>query len=529
MYDAIFFTDETDNIASMPPIGAYKCAHVLRKNGYRCLVVNHFSSFSEDELKKLADLAITEQTRIVGFSTTFFKNIEVEKEEGKPTPRYLELPVNRIFPHGKKIEDSIIAYFKEKNNNIKILAGGAKVHPNMNNKNIDFVAIGYSEISVVNLMNHVSHGEQLNHATKNLWGCVIIDDRLAKEYDFSNSDFEWLPEDVVNHKSLPLEVARGCIFKCKFCSYPMNGKQNLDFVKSEKQLAYELQKNYEEYGISRYLLVDDTFNDHEAKLEKLHQVIKKLPFQPVFWGYHRLDLLATRPHTIDLLYDLGVRAMFFGIETLNPVSAKLIGKGYNIAKQIKTLETLRHRYDKDLSLHGSFIVGLPEDTEEYTLDTFEKILNQTVPLHSWIFHPLRIFRENSITYTSDIIKNFSAYGYSEDLQTNTQMTPHVQNPIPNFDKTINWKNKNTSYQRVIKLSNFIMKQSFASDKLHITGEFAMSIASMNHANYSFDTVRNTLFKDFDFHDIEANVRKNFIDQYKQTLFSILLRAPGCFS
>jgi radical SAM superfamily enzyme YgiQ (UPF0313 family) len=30
-------------------------------------------------------------------------------------------------------------------------------------------------------------------------------------------------------KVLPIEIARGCIFKCKFCSYPLNGKQNLDF------------------------------------------------------------------------------------------------------------------------------------------------------------------------------------------------------------------------------------------------------------------------------------------------------------
>jgi radical SAM superfamily enzyme YgiQ (UPF0313 family) len=50
----------------------------------------------------------------------------------------------------------------------------------------------------------------------------------------------WLPTDVVNQQVLPLEVARGCIFRCKFCAYPMNGKQQLDFVRSESQLMYEL-------------------------------------------------------------------------------------------------------------------------------------------------------------------------------------------------------------------------------------------------------------------------------------------------
>lgn len=519
MYDAIFFTDETDNIASLPPIGAYKCAHVLRKNGYRCLVVNHFSSFSEQELIDLADIAISEQTKLVGFSTTFFKNIEVEKIEGQPTPRYTELPVNMIFPHGKKIEDKILKYFKSKNNNLKILVGGAKVHPNMNNKNVNYVMIGYSEVSVVNLMNHLCHYEELRHATKNLWGCIVIDDRLAKEYDFVNSDFEWLPEDVVNHKSLPLEVARGCIFQCKFCSYPMNGKQNLDFVKSEKLLAYELQKNYEEYGIANYLLVDDTFNDHEAKLHRLHKVIKTLSFQPIFWGYHRLDLIATRPQTIDLLYEIGVRSMFFGIETLNPVSAKIVGKGYNISKQIQTLEKLRRTYDNEISLHGSFIIGLPEDTEEHAIKTYESIVNQTLPLHSWTFHPFRLFRQDLVSYSSDIIKNYQKYGYYEEH--NEDIVPHVQYAIKSYDKIMNWKNKNTSYERVSKLSNFIMKESYQSDQLHINGQFAVAVSSMNHPNYSFDTVRNTLFRDFNFHDIEVNVRDQFTKQYKQNLFAII--------
>jgi hypothetical protein len=520
MYDAIFFTDETDNITGMPPIGAYKCAHVLRNEGYRCLVVNHFSSFNATELQALADIAINEQTKLIGFSTTFFKNIEVEKVEGQPTPRYTELPANRFFPHGKTVEDNVIDYFKQKNNKVKILVGGAKAHPNFNNKKVNYVCIGYSEKSIVNLMNHLAYGEELQHSSKNLWGCVVLDDRLAKEYDFVNSDFEWLPEDAVNHKSLPLEVARGCIFQCKFCSYPMNGKQNLDFVKSEKQLGYELQKNYEEYGITNYLLVDDTFNDHEAKLKRLHGVIKKLPFQPKFWGYHRLDLLATRPQTIDLLHDIGVRAMFFGMETMNPVSAKILGKGYNINKQIETLGNIRQKYGNDISLHGSFMVGVPEDTEDQNLKTLENILKQNIPLHSWIFHPFRIYRKDLISYSSDIIKNYESYGYSEDVESNSNVSPHVQYSMT-FDKIINWKNKNTTYERVIKLSNFIMNESFQSDKLHITGQFAISIASMNHPNYTFDSVRNTLFKDFDFHDIEENVRKQFIEQYKQNLFSII--------
>lgn len=520
MYDIIFFTDDTNNIASLPPIGAYKCAHVLRKNGYKVLVVNHFSFFSEEELYQLIDLTVGEQTKLIGFSTTFLRSTNIVKIEGQPSPPYPEMPLDEVFPHGKEVENRVIKYCKEKNSTIKTLAGGAKAHPNFNNKNINYACIGYSEVSVVNLVNHLSRKEELKFSHKNIWGCTIVDDRFARSYDFANSDFEWLPEDVVNHQTLPLEVARGCIFKCKFCSYPLNGKQNLDFVKSEQQMEYELRRNYEEFGVSTYSFVDDTFNDHEDKLNMLLRVVKKLPFKLKFWGYHRLDLISTRPHTMDMLYDIGVKAMFFGIETLNPVSAKIIGKGYDRSKQIKMLETMRKKYNDDISLHGSFIIGLPEDTEKYALDTYQQILSQDIPLHSWNFYPLVIYRQNLTTYSSDIEKNFELYGYTEDSEANILA---AKNTLFGFDKVVNWKNKNTSFHQVTKLSNFITKDSYESSRMHIAGQFAMTVSSMGDSRYDFETVRNTAFKDFNFYDIEENVRKKFVSDYKQKLFNIVAK------
>jgi radical SAM superfamily enzyme YgiQ (UPF0313 family) len=517
MYDIIFFTDVTNNIASIPPIGAYKCAHVLRSNGFKCLVVNHFSTFTEEELVKLIDLTVDGNTKLIGFSTTFLKNTNVAKIAGERTPLFQDILHDCVFPQGKDIENRIIKKCREKNNNIKTVAGGSKAHPNFNNKNIDYVCIGYSEISIINLVTHLVNKTDILSATKNIWGCTVLDDRFARSYDFANSDFKWLPEDVVNHKTLPIEISRGCIFKCKFCSFPMNGKQNLDFVKSEDNLLYEMQRNYEEFGVEQYVIIDDTFNDHEAKLETLRRVVNKLKFQPKFWGYHRLDLIATRPNTIPILHDIGVRAMFFGIETLNPKSAKIIGKGYNGDKQVAALELLRSKFD-DISLHGSFIIGLPEDTEEYAHNTYQRILNQEIPLHTWEFGPLIIFKKTLQSYSSDIDKNYELYGYSED--DDSEAVPIM---IASFsdNRIINWKNKHTTFNRVSALSNQIMSESYGGDKLYLQGQTALSIASMNHPDYKFDKIKNIKFNNFNFHDIEENVRPNFIKEYKEKLFALI--------
>ena len=358
MYNVIIFTDITDNIATMPSLGPFKCARVLRKNGYSCLVVNHLSKYLYDELVELIDLTVDKDTFLVGFSTTFLKNTQVEIIPGEPTPHYLPLGMETVFPQGKEFENKVIAYIKEKNNQVKFIAGGAKTSAQYYNKNIDYACIGYSEVSIVQLANHLTKNTLLPNSFKNLLGITIIDDRLAKGYDFANEDLVWEKTDVVNHKALPLEVARGCIFKCRFCNFPMVGKKTLDYVKRPDILQKELEYNYENYGITNYVLGDDTFNDHPEKINLLHAMVKKLKFQPVFGGYHRLDLICTRPESIEQLYEIGVRFMYFGIESLNITAAKAIGKAHDRKKQIKMIEHLRSKY-KDLSLHGSFIIGLP--------------------------------------------------------------------------------------------------------------------------------------------------------------------------
>jgi hypothetical protein len=506
MYDAIFFTDETNNIASIPPIGAYKCANTLRKNKYKCLVVNHFSSYTISELKSLLKIAVGPTTKVIGFSTTFFKSVEIIKEDGKPTPEYPELKPDTVCPQGKDFENELINLILELNPTIKFLAAGTKVNSNYQNKNIDYVILGYGETSILILMNHLSNGDDLTKHHKNIWGITIIDDRYASGYNFVSDKMQWLEEDVVNHKTLPLEIARGCIFKCKFCSYPMNGKQNLDFVKCKDSIKQELLYNYNEYGITQYLLVDDTFNDHEDKLNGLRDVIVELPFVPTFWGYHRLDLIATRPNTMQTLYDIGVRAMYFGIESLHPKTAKMIGKGYNTKKQIETVHYLRSHYD--ISLHGSFIVGLPEESVDSVKNTVKMLLEQELPLHSWQFNPLWLLRPQYAFNITDIEKNFDQYGYSD------------QGSIGKF---MDWKNKHYNFTSAAEQVKDIMQSSHDNDNLHLTGLFSIALASMNDKKLSFDTTRHTTFKNFNFNYVESVARLQFLQEYKQKLFEIVVK------
>ena len=316
---------------------------------------------------------------------------------------------------------------------------------------------------------------------------------------------EWLPTDIVNHKTLPIEIGRGCIFKCKFCSFPLMGKKNLDHIKNAEILRRELQYNYDRYGVTNYMLGDDTFNDHPDKLRMVLDAVNKLTFQPKFWGYHRLDLLCTRPETIPILYDIGVRAMYFGIETLHPEAGKAIGKAYDRSKQISMIEHLRSTYD-DITLHGSFIVGLPGESQSSILETHKQLINQTIPLNSWRYNGLLIAESNSASFDSEFTKDYARFGY-ENIGTL-------------LDIWINWRNEYMDAVSAHKLANELNADSASSDVFYLEGNMSMPLTTMG---YDFTKLIKTLRKDFDYNDVEYHVRPTFIREYKEQLISLLSR------
>ena len=505
MYDSIIFTDSTENMAIAKPLGAYKCAHVLRENGYSCLVVDHFHAFTEKELKQLISMTVSEKTKFIGFSNTFLADSSIPKNADGSTPTYPLLKNGRVFPQGNVVEDNIILFIKQLQPSIKIIVGGARSNPNESNRNIDYVFIGYSEVSIVNFMNHLSRGDILTNATKNIFGRIIIDDRKAPDYNFADSSMIWLPSDVVNHKVLPLEIGRGCIFKCKFCSFPMNGKQQLDFVRSEKQLMYELEKNYNEYGIFRYQIVDDTFNDNDYKLDIMLAGIKKLKFQPEFWAYTRLDLLARSIDTnFQKLYDIGLRATFFGFETLNEETGRIVGKGYSRQRQIEAVQHIRNKYKDTVSMHGTFIIGLPKETEESCRNTFQMLLSQELPLHSWRWYGLYIAKTKQYAWNSEFMLNYEKYGYKETK-------------IDDDSNFINWQNEYTTFDKALALAEEFNQLSEQGNHMCLPNLFGWSLCNLGY-DPTFTTTHS--LSQINANELEKK-SKRFRYDYKKQLFDLL--------
>lgn len=501
MYNFIFFTDLTDTIYVTKTIGAFKCAHVLRANGYSCLVVDHLHSFTKKEFESLIDRIISKNTLAVGFSTTFMRNSNVEPNSDG-SMHFTDIALHTFFPQGKAFEDWAVNKIKSINSNCKIVVGGTKVHYEYQNKNVDYGIIGFSESSILNLADHLHKSTLLSKARKNIWGINIIDDRLASSHNFKNSNFSWSYTDVLNAQVLPLEVARGCIFKCKFCSYPMNGKKNLDFVKDIELLRKELQDTYDKFGITAYSIVDDTFNDNEYKLELISEAVKQLTFKPIFWAYARLDLVETKKQ-IKKLYDIGVRGYYFGIETLNKEAGKIVGKGFDSKKQINTIRTIRQEYGNNVALHGSFIIGLPKESIASVTNTFDMLMDSTIPVHTFDFKALFIERTNMVAWQSEFSKNYEVYGYKDHGTV--------------FNKFVKWENEHMTMNTAYELEQKFRKLAQNSNRFHITGQ---TIWSLMNYGYSFEYLANKIHKDIDWHELSLN-RNEYLTTYKKKLFESL--------
>lgn len=409
MYDVVLLT-EHNKVWRIPPFGAYLIAHILRSNGYKVLVIDMYTLLG-DNLNSILEKSISKQTKFVGYSSTLFSTSFDIK-----TYTYPWLPTDVDF----LIKTN--AFIKQCNSNCKIIFGGshsktlvkeAGVHNT--NFGVDYAMHGYSEVMIIDFIKSLSAGKQpkFSRKTNNIY--EIDYDSLGTLVDFKNSTMRWYKEDyILQGEALPMEIARGCIFKCKYCSYPLLGKDPRDssYIKDENQILREILENYENFSTTTYSVVDDTFNENDEKLKLLLRVRDKSKLDLNFIGYLRLDLIHRRPDQLQMLVDAKFNGLFFGIESMHYPTLKYIGKGIKPEHIKETLYKIKDKFNGTASIVGNFIIGLPHETEETFHDWVDWVMSQDCPLTWRNFNPLYITQHGNTTHNdSEFYKNYGKYGY----------------------------------------------------------------------------------------------------------------------
>lgn len=403
-------------------IGAHLIAHQARRLGLTAIVLDFIEHWSKTDFVDVINMYVGKDTKIFGMSLTWVDLISDHHPEHM-IGNYL---VNKNI-------DFMIDAVKSQAPDITVIAGGKKtleLYPVLNDK-VDYFFDGYSESQFTDFLTQ-----------NRIFNKVIDYDPEARghpDYDFKFANNIYTPESFITHReTLGLELSRGCRFSCKFCSFPLIGrKDSSSYIKDRDTLRSELIYNYENFGIQKYSIQDDTFNDSVEKVEYFANMVATLPFKLYFWCYLRAEMMVTNPEMIPMLHDMGLTETWFGIETFTQKAGKQIGKGMDPDRIKGMLQDCGNTWQNDVKIQMGYIVGLPGETESDIVYHNEWFTNPDCPVHEVLYQPLQI-RPKTLTdffktrEVSEFDRTYPDYGFEFPLESEFKGTPEDFNRLNHF-------------------------------------------------------------------------------------------------
>lgn len=443
-FDVILVTDTATYPSWSRGYGAHRLANHLRSKGYSTLVIDFSSALDFQTWKKICDVAVGTSTKLIGFSCTWwpYRNKNIIKgsiiDYWAEIGEELDLDKDSLtYAAATGQANPWIEFAKEKNKKIKVLLGGPKLDWYLDFP-ADYFVNGLGENQIIDFLTE----------TRRIWPKVIQHDinSNSKDWGWRNSQTLYNKYDQIGKDEiLNLEIARGCKFKCAFCSFPLIGQKDVaNYTKSEETIYDELMHNYNNWGVTRYFIADDTYNDSNEKLEMMLRIKNRLPFDLKIKAYIRADLTVVWPQQLKLLKDGGLASCYIGLESFHPNASKFAGKGMKAEKRKQALYDMNAAWGDSVSINVGYIVGLPGEDEAFLREQAEWFARDDCPVNygvSFIGLMINPVKEGSYMFPSEMDRNPGSFGYS----------------IPNIEKPNHWvKNDGTditTYSKATELAN----------------------------------------------------------------------------
>lgn len=366
--------------------GSHRIATFLRLHGMDIEVVDFIPAWTFEEFQELVKSRIKSTTKFFGLGSIDF----------------LYTPV--IF--------RCFQWLKQTYPDIPIITGSAQFY-SLHLIPADYMVVGFGEYAILEILKGTAKYEEKRIA-KDRTIRVVHAMKDYPAFPMPNLSIDYEKRDFLQpYESVTMETSRGCIFKCTFCTFSILGVKN-DHTRSAEDFRDNLKRNYDNYGIHRYSITDETFNDHSAKIIKYADVVEKLDFRPNFGGYIRADLLHTRPEDIEHLARMNFTAHHYGIESFHRPSAAAIGKGMEPEKLKEAILKTKDFLLKNTGFYkGSitFIVGLPHETEE-TLYQTKQWCDQYWQKENIVFVPLYIASDYENVKQAVLTTTYAKQGYT---------------------------------------------------------------------------------------------------------------------
>lgn len=454
--------------------GAHRIATYLRERGWDIEVVDFIMGWSYEELKEFTLSRVTDKTVWIGFGGT--------------------------FPIWSETLENYFSWIRETYPNIKIIAGGQIA--NVYKIEADWYVDGFGERALEALLKHIVGNETVKYKLGINGRKVIDGNHDYPSFPMKDLHISYQERDfILPNETLVTELGRGCIFSCAFCNFPILGVKE-DHSRDAENLRKELQENYDRWGVTKYVIADETVNDYSEKLEKFAKVIKTLNFRPRMFGFARADLLVSRKHDWDTMIEMGFTGHHYGIESTNPKSLKVIGKGMPPEKLLPGLLDVRKYFKENAIYRGqiSLIAGLPYETPEsldYTLNWFDTNWKTENVMLFPFYIPKNDGRDNASKMSIDYVR----YGYRE---TPVDLYPRIKSMFQNLPTQYGTgeallENTGMSWENDTWNIMDVMKKVIKFYSINYYKNYGPAMWSMGEYELAFN-------KDFDYFD-----NKTFVD------------------
>ncbi len=214
-----------------------------------------------------------------------------------------------------------------------------------------------------------------------------MDDLPFLDWDFLQLDNYWKRYSVRFDSMVqmaPLSTNRGCPYKCSFCDGAnLTGKLRW---RSAKHTVDEIESALTKFGLRHYYITDSVMCIPKPRFREFCDMMieRGLHKEVSFIGQAQINSIDE--DMVEAFARAGGEYIFFGLESGNEEVLARNGKPISKDKIRRVVDTA---YNSGLHPRGSFILGLPFETEASALDTIE--FSHELKLHTANFFILDFY------------------------------------------------------------------------------------------------------------------------------------------
>src|SRR5215470_7738279 len=363
-------------IMGFPPIGIMSLSSVVKRAGHECIMFDQANPETPNEV------------------------IIEEIKKKKPGLVGLSFLSTTSYPYAKILARQLRAA----DSNVKLAFGGVFASLNaqlvkMQVPEVDFVCRGDGEQLILDLLERLDDPATVTGVTWQKDGRIQhnpnrVLERELDQWPFPdreslNLDFvESMPLDVPAVLSLDryttMQTSRGCPWPCVFCDIPIfnEGKWR---SRSPAHVVAELG-HLQKDGYGAVFFVDDHFLLQPRRIEAICRGIRENGIT-IEWGCEgRVD--STCMGLFPAMAEAHCRTLMFGIESGSQKILDRLKKEQTL-QEIETAVANAKRAGIEI-VHGFFVVGIPDETEEDLRATFR--FASRIRIDSFGFNRLCVYR-----------------------------------------------------------------------------------------------------------------------------------------